>query len=540
MSSAPNYRYLLTTACILLGVGLGTWQLNRDALWYDEIATYYFVGAAQYEPLLSPLPLLERIMLTDRWPPLFYFMLVGWSELTGWNAYTGRVLSLFFGAMIIACTYRLTLDTANTCDSTAYGKGVTAALLLSTSAFFVYYLHELRTYTLYPLLVLLSMIAYWHVLHRITWWGGLAFVAAVVSALYSHPTAYVMIFALGMYHLLFARRYETWARVLVLFAIAAVLTLPWLLVLYYKLGQGQTIGQTTPLLPLVAFFPAYGNGVAVILVAAVAYAAWFLRGRGVGFIAFMLVGTMVVTVLLNIAAPFLFHMRHLIGVLPLLLILCAAAAVHAAAKRPYVVSVLVGVWVVAGIWNSFDWRYMLRTPGHEPTIPQAAMDTLVGIADNCIAPDDAVVLHIGEPMSRGLEWEWIHDVVMVYYWRDVPFRFAHISTLDPITNDDPMGEDPQTQVTDLSEYAPKAARYTEGAARVWLLKLKRLPEIEQTELLNAVLAENGYAAHSQVIDTQHVIGWVYTQDDNPITCDPTAPALDVTAGQTGQSVRRVR
>jgi hypothetical protein len=202
-------------------------------------------------------------------------------------------------------------------------------------------------------------------------------------------------------------------------------------------------------------------------------------------------------------------------VLPLVFVLCAAAVDHAARRRPVLVGGLVALWVGAGIWNSFNFGYMLRTPGHEPTIPAAAMDTLVAAQETCIGANDAVILHIGEPFSRGRPWEWIHDIVMVYYWRNVPFRYAHIGTLDPITNDDPIGEDPQTQVRDLREYQPKAERFVQGAARVWWFKLKRLPAIEQAPLLDETLRESGYTARSQPIDTQHVTGWVYSPPGSP-------------------------
>lgn len=515
MSSCVKTRSLFTSTFVLLiPFALATWQLNTDALWYDEIMNYYFVGAAQYQPFLSPGALLERIMLTDRWPPLYYFILIGWSTLAGWGAFTGRVLSLYLGVLTVAAAYRLGADVGGR------RAGVWSALLLGTSAFFVYFMHELRAYTLYPLALMLSLLFYWRVLAWVTPWRALGFVGWTLAALYSHPSSYPMIAVLGVYHLLFARRRETWGRVLLLFVITALLTLPWLLVIFYKLGQGQQIGDTTVWLPLLAFLPSYGNGVWLLLAVMLVYAAVFVRGRGAGMVAFVFLGTLLLNLGLNVAAPFLFHMRHLIALLPLMFVVCALAVDHAARRRPVMVVGLVVVWVGAGVWNSFDFGYMLRTPGHEPTLPLAAVDTLVEVEAACIGSEDVVILHIGEPVVRGQAWEWIHDIVMVYYWRDVPFRFGHISTLEPIANDDPIGEDPQTQVTDMREYAPKAAQFIDGAAHVWWFRLKRLPEIEQTVLLDEVLRENGYTAREQPIDTHDLSGWVYTRaGEAPPSCE---------------------
>ncbi|MEM6528517.1 MAG: hypothetical protein AAF653_09490, partial [Chloroflexota bacterium] len=360
----------------------------------------------------------------------------------------------------------------------------------------------------------------WRVLHRVTRWRATGFVLFTLLALYSHLATYPMVAAIGLYHLVWGRRInrETWVPVIMLFTLTAILTLPWLMVVYFKLGQGQNIGQTTLWLPLLEFFPSFGNGVWPLLVVALGVAVWRARTPGMGYMATFLVLSMAITLALNVAAPFLFHMRHLAGLLPAFYILAGVGAAVALAQQRVIAGVLVTVWLVAGVWNSFDFRYMLNTPGHEPTIPSPAMDTLVYAAENCIADDDAVILYVGEVVQRGLPWEWINDVVMVYYWRDVPFRFAHLNTLDPIANDDPMGEDPQTPIADIADYTPKAARFVDGAARVWVLQLKRLPEVEQQRLLAGVLADAGYSDPQPVIDTRYVTGQVFAPEGEMAAC----------------------
>ncbi|MEL7233601.1 MAG: hypothetical protein AAGK74_03835 [Chloroflexota bacterium] len=521
MSLKSDFRTLLTILPVVLAAMLGGLQLNRDALWYDEVISYYLIGAAQYEPLLPPAAFLERLVLVDRWPPVYYALLTPWSIAAGFTPFSGRVLSWFAGLLTVAAAARLGMDVAP--PSLKRGGGALSALVLASSAFFIYFLHELRGYTVYPLLTTLSFLFYWRVLHKVTRWRAAGFVLFTLLALYSHLATYPMVAAIGLYHLVWGRRIkrEAWVRVTVLIALVGVLTLPWLVVIYFKLGQGQTIGQTSPWLPLLAFLPSFGNRVWPLLVLALVAAGWRARTSGTGYAAALVILTMAITLALNVAAPFLFHMRHLVGILPVFYVIVGVGAAAMLARYRLITGVLLAVWVVAGIWNSFDFRYMLATPGHEPTLPTAAMDTLIHTAEHCIAEDDVAILYIGEIESRGLPWEWINDVVMVYYWREVPFRFAHINTLDPITNDDPMGEDPQTPITDIADYVPKATRFVADAERVWLLRLNHLPEIEQQMLLIETLAAEGYTEAVQHMDTPHITGWVYYSDQAaPEPCLP--------------------
>lgn len=512
---SSNFKTLGVLICILLlATTLGAVQLTRDAFWYDEILSYYFLGAGQFGPFLQPLDFLERLILLDRWPPLYYTSLGGWSALTGWNEFTGRVLALYYGLLAMAVTYRLATDVAG------QRTGIIATLMLGTSAFYVYYLHEMRGYTLYTLTVLLSLLTYRRAMQNPAPLRAAAFVLATTLALYSHLANYPMIAALGVYHLWFGLRQRNGARLLVLFAITAFLVLPWLLVTYYKLQQGQTIGQTSPWLPLVAFFPSFGNGFWPLLPLILGYAVWAANRQCLRLVGAVAIFTMVITLLLNIVSPFLFHMRHLIGVLPLVLILAAAGLAEAFRHRPRIATGALALWVVLGVWYSFDFRYMVRTPGHEPTLPSSVVQTLIDTGERCIHEDDAVVLHVGEPVVRGVAWEWIHDVVMVYYWQDMPFRYAHLGTLDPITNDDPYEEDPQTQVRVLWRYQTKAARYIGGARQVWLFELKRLPPIRQTDLLEATLTELGYTTETAVIDTPHLTGRVFSPSAPDVACEP--------------------
>ncbi len=512
---SSNFKTFAVLICILLlATALGGFQLTRDALWYDEVLSYYFLGAGQFQPYLSPVAFLEQLIWLDRWPPLYYATLGAWSSLAGWNAFSGRVLSLFFGLLAVAVTYRLTADMAGR------RAGTLAALLLSTSAFFIYYFHEMRGYTLYTFTVLLSLLFYRRALNNPSRWHAGGFVLTTTLALYSHLANYPIIAALGIYHLLFKLRHRNSVKLLVLFAITAFLVMPWLLVTYYKIRQGQSIGQTSPLLPLIALFPSFGNGFWPLLPVIIGYAAWAADLRRVRLITIVFIVTMAITIALNVVSPFLFHMRHLIGVLPFMLILAAVGLDVALRRLPRVAAGALAIWVLLGVWYSFDFSHVLSTPGHEPTLPTSVVQTMTQTGEACIHDDDAVILHLEAPLVRGLTWEWINDVVMVYYWQHVPYRYAHISTLVPIVNSDPFLDDRRPQIRILWRYQTQAAWFIGDAPHVWLFELKRLPRIRQTDLLEATLTELGYTTQATVIDTPDLTGRVFSKDGTPPACSP--------------------
>lgn len=512
-----NKHITLTQSIIIIifiGYTLAMSRISSDALWYDEVISYYMVGAAQFEPLLPPADFLERIILTDRWPPLYYMSLTGWSQLAGWSVFSGRFLSVLLGSLTIAITYQLgkTVHKALT--------GFIAAAMLATSTFFIYFMHEIRGYTMYPLFFVLTLLLYWRIIHykQIKPLTALAFVLSICAALYTHLANYPLIFALGLYHLIFARHLKVWLTVLILFGISASGVLPWLVIIFYKIGQGMSIGQTSNWFIFQEFLPSFGNGLGIFLLIAMLHGLLTLKNAGMRYIGFILLAGFGANVVINMQSPFLFHMRHLIGILPLAIVLAAAGITHFSRQFPRLAVIPLVLWIGAGILNTYNANHILSWEGQEPTLKTSTINTLVSVSETCIGNNDRVILHLGEPISRGEVWEWINDVVMVYYWRNVQFQYAHISTLQPITNNNPMGIRPRVQLSDEARLVPKMARFIDDAENVWHFQLKRLPEIFQTELLKAVLVDKGYLTSVQIIDTPTLSGWVYSKTANIPDC----------------------
>ncbi|MBN8636213.1 MAG: glycosyltransferase family 39 protein [Anaerolineae bacterium] len=186
-----------------------------------------------------------HIGVDDPWqPPLYYILLSQWGKLVGWSELAARSLSFFVGMIGIAMAYRLGRDLRSVT------VGIATAVVLGSSAYYVYFLHEMRAYTLYVLLTLISAWAYWRLIigKRGLYLYALLFVG-LVGALYTHYFAGLIGVVLGLYHLvtmrsrIFRERPLLWWQISGVFALAALAFLPWLLILIR--GVTQALSETS-------------------------------------------------------------------------------------------------------------------------------------------------------------------------------------------------------------------------------------------------------------------------------------------------------
>src|SRR5690606_16409005 len=148
----------------LIATMLGAVLSRSEALRYDERWTLYNAGGAPYEPL-SPVGVWNRIADDDPWQSPGYFLALNlWGGAVGWSIYAARMFSLLTGALALAWMFRLA--------ALLGGRhiGLYAAAALLGSAFFAYYLHEMRPYTLYVLLTCSSVWSYWRITHHAAGW----------------------------------------------------------------------------------------------------------------------------------------------------------------------------------------------------------------------------------------------------------------------------------------------------------------------------------------------------------------------------------
>ena len=160
METMLNNKVWLTTfiGLILIATAVGVLGLQADSMWHDEQLSLLYAGALSDEPI-NPLNTVTRIIERESGQaPFYYMLLTAWGSLVGWSVFAARAFSLLVGVLAIAWTYRLGRDMHSPF------AGLCAAIVLGTSAFFSAYLHEIRTYSLLVLEILMILTLYWRML----------------------------------------------------------------------------------------------------------------------------------------------------------------------------------------------------------------------------------------------------------------------------------------------------------------------------------------------------------------------------------------
>ncbi len=129
---------------LLCGFALRLYRLGVNSLWYDETVSLLLARA--------DIPELLRHTAGDIHPPLYYLFLHFWIRLAGWSEFSAAFLSLWFGVLLIALTYRVAREWILLKPAAPL-----AALLVAFSPYNVWYSQEVRMYTVGAALGLLSV-----------------------------------------------------------------------------------------------------------------------------------------------------------------------------------------------------------------------------------------------------------------------------------------------------------------------------------------------------------------------------------------------
>jgi uncharacterized membrane protein len=201
---------------LLLGIVLRLINLARESLWLDEAISYL---AAQL-----PLSQIANNTVQSSHPPLYYFLLHFWLELVPDTDTAVKLISVFFGILLIPATYLL-------CQKLFSNRTIslTAAALTAVSPFHILYSHELRMYTQLMLLVVVGTLVYWQARQKksIGWW--LLFGAIFLLAVYTHLFAFLALAGIGLHALLEYRQNRSafWQTAVTILLISLCF-IPWL------------------------------------------------------------------------------------------------------------------------------------------------------------------------------------------------------------------------------------------------------------------------------------------------------------------------
>ncbi len=501
MARPRNFHWLIIIPLLLYAAWLGARSLNADAIWLDEYYSIFESGGAQYGPL-SPIDIALRVAGYAVWPPGYNYFLAGWGALAGWTPLAARVLSWLLGLLAIAVMYRLARELLPQRRQFA----LFATVFISGSAFYLYYFHELRGYSFHVLFGLIATTLYWRLIRRTeSWLAQIGFVAALVLLLYSHPVGQVWFAMLAGFHIAFEWRNAQWKRVLFLFLVAVLFYAPWLAFMLIKAAQDVSIPGAidTPLI-LGAAAVAFSNWLTIPVAILSILSLRLIRQRPIQFLWWWLIGLVALTLLINRLIPFLFHIRHLIAILPALMLLMAAGLIQLQRWR-WMQAAICAAWLMMGVYLSFHSTFASDLPGALRMISRPGFEAALGIIEQHARPEDAIIFRLADQ-----DVEYLYAPPLDYYLYSSPLHFSLLSMVN--ARDDVLIDD-----RSFSEipFEQRLQAFIDESPRLWIAEIPGLAADSQMETLRALITDS-YQPCAIAVDLPDMQVALYAQGDQCI------------------------
>ena len=241
------YRWCLGLLAIMLtGLALRLYTIGSESLWLDE----GFSALAATRPTLEDV--LTFIYREDLHPPLYYVILHFWIGWFGDSETAMRILSAIFGTLSIPLVYRLGRDLMDRKTASL------AALLAAICVYHVFFGQEVRGYSLFAFLALLSMVFWVRLFVRPGVVTTVGYVMCTVLTLYSHPYGVfhvacqnVMFVVLWLLERPLRLGWPGWIGVQSMVGLAFS---PWITVTFRNVGRAHQ-GQASMLIPSIWDIP---------------------------------------------------------------------------------------------------------------------------------------------------------------------------------------------------------------------------------------------------------------------------------------------
>ena len=266
---------MLMTVILLLAFALGANGLNADVIWADELSSVTHMGA--FNPPYTPMQVMESIFKRARdHVSLYYLLGAGWAQIAGWSQFALRLMSCFFGVLMVAWLYRFAADAVNRRAALA------AAFLIATNAFVIIYFHELRAYTLLLLLAIIHTWHYWRLatispVSKLTW---IFFVFSAAAMLYTHIIGFIMLVGLGATHIFMGRGSGRSRAIIIGWGVGILFFLPYLpTVLSGSFTWGETKRAVTAIELAGPFWLLLTNGLHVLALPLALNLAYMIRRK---------------------------------------------------------------------------------------------------------------------------------------------------------------------------------------------------------------------------------------------------------------------
>ncbi|MBZ0299375.1 MAG: glycosyltransferase family 39 protein, partial [Anaerolineae bacterium] len=383
----------------LITATLSIHALDSDVLWVDEFSSIADIGAIHHT-LFNPSQIIDMVKTyRPQHIPAYYFVLAGWSALVGWEPFALRALSLFFGLLTVCFTYRLGRDWLSP------RTGVYAAALLGTNAFFIYFAHELRMYTMLTFFVAFSLWVYRRIITMRTAPGLKMWIVLWVAAfglLGSHVYGALIFAVLAAYHLFFVPRTRRWTGTWAVFATAVLPFVPWIQVIMRSAqGVSHTEALRADALPPASIIwwigYLFGNGMIALVVVLAIFAVVGLRiyHRATREVWFLTIAAFIFTLMANAFVPMITvrRVRYLVHLWPLLALLAGVGLTNITRLTGQgAASIIMTGLVITGIGNTFNAGFLEDMDGPLHVQQSIPMPQIMRTLTHFAHPDDMIVL----------------------------------------------------------------------------------------------------------------------------------------------------
>lgn len=233
MAESRTFRVVVLALLIAVYAAIRLWGLTDTCLWFDEI---FSVHAAEHDwGTIWNFVALDLIH-----PPFFYILLKFWIAAGGDELFWLRLFPAFWSIVAIYPFLRL-------CGELKIGKWtrLLALFLFAVNGSLIKYSQEVRMYA--PLMCL-SLFSIW--LFARYFVKGKSFVALVIVNLlmiYTHYFGWFVIVTEVMLIVWFQR--IKWRRIAVMFGIAVIAFVPWLIALIMASHSGSALSQNIGWMP---------------------------------------------------------------------------------------------------------------------------------------------------------------------------------------------------------------------------------------------------------------------------------------------------
>ncbi|MDE2637567.1 MAG: glycosyltransferase family 39 protein, partial [Chloroflexota bacterium] len=232
----------IAVLCLLVFYAAAVANLKRFPIGNDEYNSWNrILDSATGAPYSLAQTVRDVTIESPQHGPAYFILLNIWRTLVGAELFTLRLLSVFFGLLALAVTYRLAASVGDE------ALGLTAFFIAAFLAYLLYYSHLARMYTLLPLTSGWLLWAYARVMlrgrrpSRIAW---LTLLSSAALMLYIHYFGIMLLAALGLYHLVFAKKDRRWLKVSLLMVTAGLLFMPWLPVAVFGFPGRPDVSNT--------------------------------------------------------------------------------------------------------------------------------------------------------------------------------------------------------------------------------------------------------------------------------------------------------